>query len=260
MKTKRPGKRPGVARILGCGAALLIAGGSRPALAQEEPRAGVIVEGASVWSARNDVRIPSATGTGFSIPDLIGIGPDDAVRLEATVQLAERHGLRAVYAPIRIRGTGIPDGPILFAGGSFTAQPTEAEYQFDNYRLTYRYRVYEGGTWRWKIGFTGFVRDARIALTQPGAAAEDTDVGFVPLGHVSGEARLASRWALRLEVDGSAAPQGRAFDVLAAVEYQPSPRWTLSAGYRTIEGGADVEEVFAFAWLNAAVLRIGVNF
>ena len=246
-------------RILACTAAL-VAAARDPALAQDEPRAGVIVEGANIWSARNDVRIPSATGTEFSITDLIGSGPDDAVRLEATLQLAERHGLRFVYAPIRIGGTGVPAGPILFAGESFTTQPTEAAYQFDNYRLTYRYRVYDGDTWRWKIGFTGFVRDARIALAQPGAGAEDTDVGFVPLGHVSGEARLSARWGLRLEVDGSAAPQGRAFDVLAALEYRPSPRWTLSAGYRTIEGGADVEEVFAFAWLNVAVVRVGVNF
>jgi hypothetical protein len=246
--------------ILGCTGALLLSGATGLASAQDEPRAGVTIEAASVWSNRDDVRIPPDTGAEFSITDLIGIGPDGAVRLEATVELAERHGLRFVYAPLRVRGSGVPDTPILFAGGSFTTLPTEAEYQFDSYRVTYRYRVYNGETWRWKIGFTGFVRDARIALTQPGTHAEDTDVGFVPLGHVSGQARLSQRWGLRLELDGSAAPQGRAFDVLAANEYKPSPRWTLSGGYRTIEGGADVDEVFTFAWLNAAVARVGVSF
>jgi hypothetical protein len=65
---------------------------------------------------------------------------------------------------------------------------------------------------------------------------------------------------MRLELDGSAAPQGRAFDVLAALEYRPTPRVTISGGYRTIEGGADVDDVFTFAWLNAVVARVGFEF
>ena len=36
--------------------------------------------------------------------------------------------------------------------------------------------------------------------------------GFVPLGHIAGTARLNERWHIGLELDGTAAPQGRAFD------------------------------------------------
>lgn len=241
-------------------AGLALVGTGREASAQSAPRFGVALEGSVLWSSRNDVRIPPDTGTRFSIVDLIGRAPTGGLRVEATVDVTDRHGLRFVYAPLRVTGRGTPAAPIEFAGGSFAPVPTEAEYQFSSYRATYRYRVYDGRTWSWRVGFTGFVRDARIALAQAGAEAEDTDVGFVPLGHVSGEARLADRWTLRFEVDGAAAPQGRAFDILAAVEYQPTPRWGLSAGYRTIEGGADVDEVFTFAWLNAAVLRAEFRF
>jgi hypothetical protein len=63
-----------------------------------------------------------------------------------------------------------------------------------------------------------------------------------------------------MELDGAAAPQGRAFDFSATVNYQPTPRWIVAVGYRTIEGGADVDEVFTFAWLNAAIARVGVRF
>ena len=63
-----------------------------------------------------------------------------------------------------------------------------------------------------------------------------------------------------MEIDGAAAPQGRAFDFAATLNYEPTPRWTVGAGYRTIEGGADVDEVFTFAWLNAAIVRAGVRF
>ena len=246
--------------VLGAAAAALLGAAPPDAEAQDASRFGIALETAAVWSQRNDVRIPPDTGTEFSVVDLIGRGPGGAVRVEATVELNERHGLRFVYAPLRVTGRGAPASPIHFAGEQFAPDPTDAEYQFDSYRFTYRYRVHDGDTWRWNVGFTGFVRDARIALAQAGATAEDTDVGFVPLGHLSGEARLARRWGLRLEVDGAAAPQGRAFDVLATLEYRPAARWTIAGGYRLIEGGADVDTVYTFAWLNAAIARLSVRF
>lgn len=205
--------------------------------AQPSPgRISLVVEGLNVWQERNDVRIPPDTGTPFSIVDLIGRAPTRSSRSEVTIDVTERQELRFVYAPLRVSGRGTPAAPIAFAGGSFTPVPTDAEYQFSSYRGTWRYRVYQGGTWTWRVGATAFVRDARIALAQPGEAAEDTDVGFVPLGHVSANARLSNRWHLAFDLDGSAAPQGRAFDFSATVNYRPLPRLTLSAGYRTIVG------------------------
>ena len=118
--------------------------------AQTGSRIGVSFEAASVWSARNDVRIPPDTGTEFSIVDLIGSGPSGAVRTEVIVQLAHRHGLRFVYAPLRVTGRGTPSTPISFAGRQFAPVSTDAEYQFSSYRATYRYRLYDGATWRWK--------------------------------------------------------------------------------------------------------------
>lgn len=237
-------------------------GASAVAQAQvDQPgRIGVTIEGLALWQQRNDVRIPPETGTEFSIVDLIGSARTPSVRTEVTVRLTERQELRAVYAPIEVTGRGTPAAPIAFAGGQFGAVPTDAVFQFNSYRGTWRYRVYQGSTWTWRVGLTGFVRDARIALSQPGQSAEDTDVGFVPLGHISGDGRLSTRWHVALELDGSAAPQGRAFDVAASLNYRPVSRVTLSVGYRTVEGGADVDAVYTFAWLNAATARLGVRF
>ena len=223
-------------------------------------RAALAIEGAYFTQSRNDVRIPPVGGTEFSIVDLIGRAPTPTVRVEFTVPLNERQDFRLTYAPLRITGRGTPAGPIRFAGGEFTTRPTDAEFKFSSYRATWRYRVHAGYTWTWRVGFTAFVRDARIALDQTGVSAEDTDVGFVPLGHLSGEARLSSRWSATVDVDGSAAPQGRAFDVAALVNYRPSPRLAVSGGYRLIEGGADVDKVYTFAWLNAVVARVSVGF
>jgi hypothetical protein len=221
---------------------------------------GITVEGLNVWQQRNDVRIPPDTGTEFSLVDLLGSAPTPSVRVTATADVTERQQVRFVYAPLQLSGRGTPAAPIAFAGTTFAPVPTEAVYKFSSYRVTWNYRVHQGPTWTWRIGFTGFVRDARIALTQTGAAAEDTDVGFVPLGHVSAGARISSRWSAGFVLDASAAPQGRAIDFSATAEYRLAPRWMVFGGYRTIEGGADVDTVYTFAWLNALVGGIGVRF
>jgi hypothetical protein len=223
-------------------------------------RVGLTVEGLGVWQQRNDVRIPPDSGTEFSLVELIGSAATPSVRVEATVDVTQRQQVRLTYAPLQLTGRGTPTMPIAFAGTIFAPAPTDAVYKFNSYRATWSYRVYHGRTWTWRLGFTGFVRDARVALIQSDRAAEDTDIGFVPLGHVSADARLAERWSAALVLDGSAAPQGRAIDFAATLEYRPTPRWKVFGGYRTIEGGADVDAVYTFAWLNAVVTGIGVRF
>jgi hypothetical protein len=223
-------------------------------------RIDVAVEGLNVWQQRNDVRIPPETGTEFSLVDLIGSSPTPSVRLTLTADLTARQQLQIVYAPLQLSGRGVLATPVAFAGTTFAAAPAEAEYRFSSYRATWSYRVYQGPTWTWRVGFTGFVRDARIALTQDARTAEDTDVGFVPLGRVSADAKLSTRWSAGFVLDASAAPQGRAIDLAAMLEYRPTPRWRVFGGYRTIEGGADVDSVYAFAWLNAVVSGVSVRF
>jgi hypothetical protein len=229
--------------------------------AQDRDAFAVEIEGGALWQTRNDVRIPNDTGTDFSLVDLIGKGPAAAFRAEVTFDVAERHGFRLVFAPLEIDGSGQLTAPTSFAGESFApGVPTEGEYKFSSYRLTYRYRFHDGETWRWKVGFTGFIRDARIALTQDDRFAEDTDVGFVPLLHLRGEARLSEKLRFLFDFDGLAASQGRAFDVAAKLGYRISDRAELTLGYRTIEGGADVERVYNFAWLHLAVASVQLLF
>jgi hypothetical protein len=229
--------------------------------AQEQPRVVIEVEAGGIWLARNDVQIPNEEGTRFSLSNLVGSGPSALTRVEGAWNVAERHSLRVVYAPVLIEAPGTPDREIAFAGGMFAAgQPLEATYQFTSYRLTYRYRVFRGDTWTWRVGATAFVRDARVALSQAGVQAEDTDVGVVPLGHLNGEARVGDRWTLVLDLDVTAAPQGRAIDFGSRLRYALTDRLAVGVGYRTIEGGADVTRVYNFAWLNAAVATVALRF
>jgi hypothetical protein len=224
------------------------------ALAQT-PRFIVELEGGPVWQSYNDVEVPNdGTATRFALDELAGNGPWPAGRLYLTWNLSERHGLRALAAPFSLTETGVSAEPIRFAGADYAAgEPVKATYTFNSYRLTYRYRVLGGDRSAAWIGFTAKIRDATIALEQGPTASRKDDVGFVPLLHLAGDLYFASDWRFRFDADGLAGGPGRAIDATLKLGYDIDRNWTASAGYRTLEGGADVEEVYAFAWLHYLV-------
>ena len=206
------------------------------------------------------MRIPSEGGTRFSLVDLIGNGPFASLRLEASYNISRRHGLRLVLAPLTLSGTGTFEQPVEFAGASFAAGvPTEGRYRFNSYRLTYRYRFHDGRKWRWYIGFTAKIRDAKVELEQDGTRASDSNVGPVPLIHLAGQVRLSRHWRITGDLDALGAPQGRAEDLALKVRYDPTDRWSLALGYRTLEGGADAGTVYTFAWLHYLVASVALR-
>ena len=228
------------------------------AAAAQTPRLVLELEGGAAWQSYNDVEIPNdGSATRFSLSDLTGNGPWPAGRAYLTWNLGERHGLRVLAAPFSLTETGVSDAPINFQGESFApGVPIEASYTFNSYRLTYRYRVRATERTAAWVGFTGKVRDASIALEQGAIASRKDNVGFVPLLHLAGEWRAAPRWRLSLDADALAGGPGRAIDAALKVGYDLRDGLTLQAGYRTLEGGADVEETYNFAWLHYAVASI----
>jgi hypothetical protein len=221
----------------------------------QSPRLIVELEGGPVWQSYNDVEVPNdGTATRFALDELAGTGPWPAGRLYLTWNLGERHGLRALVAPFSLTETGTPAEPIGFAGADYAAgEPVEATYTFNSYRLTYRYRALGGDRSAAWIGFTAKIRDATIALEQGPTSSRKDDVGFVPLLHLAGDWYFAPDWRLRFDADGLAGGPGRAIDATLKLGYDIGRHWTVSAGYRTLEGGADVDEVYAFAWLHYLV-------
>ncbi len=219
------------------------------------------LEAGGVFSGYNDVRIPNAGGTLFSLSEDLDIAAKVYYRLRLSYAISRRHELSLLYAPLTLKAQGTLPGPVFFAGVQFP-QGADAEgvYTFNSYRLTYRYRLVDRPRLRLDIGFTAKVRDAEIALETPGLASTKTNVGFVPLLHL----RLIWDWnaklGLLLEADGSAAKQGRAEDVLLALNWRLSPRAQLRLGYRLVEGGADVDEVYNFAWIHYIAAGLAFRF
>lgn len=238
---------------------------AQPAAADPEAdarRFQIEFETGAIWQGRNEIHIPdSSAGTRFSLVDIQDSTPIVQRRVEATWHPGRRHALRFVYQPLGFSGAGSFATPVLFAGGSFApGAPVESDYKFDSYRVTYRYLFYESSTWRVSAGATAFIRDAKVELRQAGSTATDSNVGFVPLLSVNAEYRFAPRWMAVVDVDGLVAPQGRAFDAAAKIRHDLTDHWSVSAGYRTFEGGVDNGERFAFGWFHFAVVSMGYRY
>ena len=237
----------------------LIAGlAAAPGMAQDASTLEIELEAGPAWQSYNDVEIPNdGSATRFSLYDLAGAGPWAAGRLYVTWNIDDRHGLRLLLAPFSLTETGTPGAAIEFAGESFTAgQPAQATYTFNSYRLSYRYRFHRRETTTAWVGLTAKIRDAVVRLEQGPTTGEKKDLGFVPLLHVAGHWRFAARWRLGLDVDALAGGPGRAEDAALELAYDLARDWTLQLGYRTVEGGADVDEVYTFAWLHYAVASV----
>ena len=229
--------------------------------ADAQSRFTVDFETGAAVSGYNDVRIPGDTATLFSLTDDLRSDTAPFWRVRATIQVAQKHAISVLAAPLRINASGTFVRPVSFVDTVFpSGTPVTGRYRFDSYRVTYRYEVVQGSEWRVGIGVTGKIRDAATRLTSASADAEKTNVGFVPLVNFKIERVLGTRAWLTVEGDALAAPQGRAEDVFVGVVVPVNRRFSVKAGYRFLEGGADVDEVHTFALVHYAAVGAVVRF
>jgi hypothetical protein len=209
---------------------------------------------------RNDVRIPGSGGTAISFSDELHTDPAPVFRVRAGYRFRERHLITALYAPLQVNATGTVNHDVSFSGGTYPAgTPLVGVYRFDSYRLTYRYSFIRRAGLELAAGGTAKIRDAEVSLTGADARSK-TNTGFVPLLNVHVAWRPGGGgFGLLLDADALAAPQGRAEDVLLAITWEVRDGLELRAGYRTLEGGADNDEVYNFAWVHYVVAGVALT-
>jgi hypothetical protein len=218
------------------------------------------VEVGYVFVGRNDVRIPGSGGTAISFSDELQTDPAPEFRVRVGYRFLERHLITALYAPLQLIATGAVDRDVSFSGGSYPAgSPLLGVYRFDSYRLTYRYSFIRRAGLELAAGASANIRDAEVSLYGAQARSK-TNTGFVPLlnVHVAWRPR-DGRFGLLLDADALAAPQGRAEDVLLAITWELRDGLEVRAGYRTLEGGADNDEVYNFAWLHYVIVGLALT-
>jgi len=221
------------------------------------------LEAGPVFASSNTVQVPNPGGTRFSLTDSFDIKAKIYYRLRLSFNLARRHQLSALFAPLSLTASGELDQDVVFQETTFNAgESIEALYRFNSYRLTYRYLLLDRETIQIWIGFTAKIRDAEIRLDSGSGEANTTDVGFVPLLNLVLDWKWSEKVGLFFEADALASPggQGRAEDVSLSVYYRINPSSRLRLGYRFVEGGANVEQVYNFAFLHYFYLAFQLYF
>lgn len=229
---------------------LLLLLGSSPLLAQVK----LDVEGGVVWGTNyNKVRIPNQGGTLVNLAQELNINPKVFYRIRAGYTLGKRHNISLLYAPLTVTYQGAFNRTVRFNDADFLAgQPLKVFYQFNSYRLTYRYDFIKTGRWEVGAGLTGKIRDADVRFKNESSDTHFSNVGFVPLINFYAAYKPSYRWMLILEGDALGASAGRAEDIFAGISYQINNKLGVKLGYRVVEGGADVDDVYNFNWINYA--------
>jgi hypothetical protein len=217
------------------------------------------LEGGAAWQTRNDFRIPGDGGTPVDL-SAYEPGPFSAFRATLSWDLTPRQSLRLLAAPLRVQAAFAPESPVAFQDLVFPAgQPIDATYVFNSYRLTWYWRFPPGAKWSFRLGATLKVRDAQIALAGDAGRSAKDDLGLVPLLYLGARYQATERFSLELEADALAAPQGRAEDVSLKGVFRVSDRVEIDLGYRLLEGGADNDQVYTFAFFHYAVVGVRIR-
>ena len=223
----------------------------------------VDIETGIVWNGYNDVRVPQEQGTEFSLVKDKDDDVSDFYRIQLFYYLNNKHVFRFLYAPLKTFSKGIFNKDVYFAGELFPENTYYAAvYKFNSYRVTYRYNFSSSGKFQWGLGLTAKIRDAKIEVIGNNQQAEKIDLGFVPLIYFNLKWFPADQLSLELTGEALASPngQGRAEDVLLSLNYLLKDNIKFKAGYRILEGGADVEEVYNFTLFHYAVVGATVEF
>jgi hypothetical protein len=219
------------------------------------------IESGVIKTGYNDVRIPGDQGTLFSLNEDLNAETPVFFRLRGGFTINSRHTISLLYAPLTVNSEGSIARTINFEGVTFPSLThLNATYQFNSYRLTYRYEIVRTEKAEFGIGITAKIRDAKIALKSTGSAAEKTNFGFVPLINLRLFWQFDKRYGLLIEGDALAAKQGRAEDAQVALTYNLAKDIRFRAGYRILEGGADNSEVYNFALIHYASVGLTLSF
>ncbi|PQA60594.1 porin family protein [Siphonobacter curvatus] len=209
----------------------------------------------------NRIRIPNQGGTLVDIGKELDVKPKVFFRLRAGYTINNRHTISALYAPLTVRYDGAFRENVSFNAVVFEAgKPVEVNYKFNSYRLTYRYDFVANEHWRVGAGVTAKIRDAKVRYKNDTKDTNFDNFGFVPLINFYASWQPGKRWGVLVEGDALGSKQGRAEDIFAGATYALGEQAFVKLGYRVVEGGADVDRVYTFNWINYASVGLVVEF
>lgn len=214
-------------------------------------------------NARNTIEFPNASASDadrFDPTESFGRASTGYYRVRISYTIAERHTVSLLYAPLQFNFKGNFDLNTRIGNTTFSPEENvDLNYTFNSYRLTYRFAWVNEGKFRFGIGLTAKVRDAQIEVTSEESSASSDDLGFVPLLHFRAAYNFNDQWGILARGDALVGDQGRAEDVFIGGTFSPAPNQTVKLGYRVLEGGADVDQVYNFSLIHYAAVAYRIE-
>lgn len=189
--------------------------------------------------------------------------PKVYARIEAQFQFLDKNIIEITAAPLAFAYEKNNASAIVFGEHTFGENgiSVTGRYEFNTYRLSYRYQFIDAHRWSLSAGGTALLRDASISLSENGLREKTTDLGVVPLLSFDLRYKYSKEIELLLKGDALVGSQGRAEDILLGVQYDFKPQGlSARAGYRIIEGGADVSQVYNFSLIHFASVGLQYSF
>jgi len=215
------------------------------------------IEAGIITTGYNNVCIPGSSGTLVSLSDELSSTPNIFSRVAVGYRFKQRNEILVLYAPLSLTYKGSVDKDVVFQDETYSANTSlNVFYKFNSYRFSYRYYIIDNDKFDIGIGLTLKVRDAQIGFRSGTIESEKTDLGMVPLINFSIHWKTTERIGMILNGDALAAPQGRAEDILLAITFKGTENFTVKAGYRILEGGADNATVYTFSMFHYGVIGV----
>jgi len=136
-----------------------------------------------------------------------------------------------------------------FRGGNLCSRrPTDGTWTFNSYRGDLSLRALPEG----HVGCSASrQRESPRRADPPRGERKLSREDRISAWSLSSTSSSSAGWADRCRcssrADALAAPQGRAEDIFAGIVVDAGKQWSIKAGYRFLEGGADNDEVYTFA-------------
>jgi len=224
----------------------------------------ITVESGLAFTQYNNVRAPNGDnqqGSLFSLADdFQEVQNPIYFRAEAKYLIASKHTVEITAVPLTVESENFQGNDLSFEGVTFNGNNVNGKYKFNTYRLSYRYRIVDRPKFLLDLGASLLIRDAAITISQNDTEVSNTDLGFVPLISLDLAYKFNPKFQAVLKGDALVGPVGRAEDVFLGLQYFPASQLALKAGYRLIEGGADVDQVYNFAFFHFAAFGLAYTF
>jgi hypothetical protein len=212
-------------------------------------------EGGAVFCGYNDIKIPKNSGTEYSFCDDLDYNTAFYGRLHLGYKHKSKHYAFITISPLTLKAEGTLDKDLNYNGIIFYAgEKLISYYNFNSWRITYRYTLIKNDKLHFAAGLTAKIRDAYISVESPDKKEKFSNIGFVPIIHFSLDYKLNDLCGINLTGDALGSPYGRAEDVRFSFYYSITDKMKFDLGYRILEGGADVDDIEGFALFHYASL------